>query len=137
MTKKVLRRILSAISTILFALSTAAIAFHAYGNFKARSFLTEQGFTDIKIGVYLAKDRCYPSQYFRYRFEATYPNSNEEVAGEVCGGSNVEEWFSGCSPLGHFVPMHEDRKNAVTKSVLGAIFIQTAVFSLLILVRKE
>jgi hypothetical protein len=137
MTKKVLRRILFAISIILFALSFAAVAFYAYGNLEARSFLAEQGFTDIKIGVYLAKDRCYPSQYFRYRFEATYPNSNEKVAGEVCGGGNVEEWFSGCSPLGHFAQVHRERKEAVTRGVWVAIFTQLAVFLLLILARKE
>jgi hypothetical protein len=137
MAKKFLRRILFAISIILFALSFAAAVFYAYGNLEARSFLEEQGFTDIKIGVCLAKDRCYPSQYFRYRFEATYPNINEKVAGEVCGGSTAEEWFSGCSPPGHFAQMHKERKEAVIKSVCVAIFTQLAVFLLLILARKE
>ena len=137
MTKKVLRRILFAISIILFALSFAAVAFYAYGNLEARSFLAEQGFTDIKIGVYLAKNRCYPSQYFRYRFEATYPNSNEKVAGEVCGGGNVEEWFSGCSPLGHFAQAHSEREAIVKMSVLVATLTQLVVFLLLILARKE
>jgi hypothetical protein len=137
MAKKVLRKILFTVSIILFALSVVVVAFHAYGNFEARAFLAEQGFTDIKVGVYLAKDRCYSSQYLRYRFEATYPNSNEKVAGEVCGGGNVEEWFSGCSPLGHFAQVHRERKQAVTKGVLVAIFTQLAVFLLLILARKE
>jgi hypothetical protein len=137
MAKKVLRRILFAISIILFALSFAVAAFYAYGNLEARSFLAKQGFTDINIGVYLAKDRCYSSQYFRYRFETTYPNSNEKVAGEVCGGGTVEEWFSGCSPLGHFAQVHRERKEALTRSVWVAIFTQLAVFLLLILARKE
>jgi hypothetical protein len=137
MTKKILRRILFAISIILFALSFVAVAFYAYGNLESRSFLVEQGFTDIKIGVYLAKDRCYSSQYFRYRFEAIYPNSSEKVAGEVCGGGNVEEWFSGCSPLGHFAQVHRERKEAVTRGVWVVIFTQLAVFLLLILARKE
>jgi hypothetical protein len=137
MAKKVLRKILFTVSIILFALSVVVVAFHAYGNFVARAFLAEQGFTDIKIGVYLAKDRCYSSQYFRYRFEAIYPNSSEKVTGEVCGGGNVEEWFSGCSPLGHFAQVHRERKDAVIKGVWVAIFTQLVVFFLLILARKE
>ena len=51
MAKKVLRKILFTISIILFALSVVAVAFHVYGNFEARAFLAEQGFTDIKIGM--------------------------------------------------------------------------------------
>ncbi len=137
MAKKVLRKILFAISIILLTSSLAVVAFHAYGNFEAKSFLEEEGFTDIKIGVYLAKDRCYPSQYFRYRFEATYPNRNEKVAGEVCGGGNERKWFSGCSPLGHFAQIHGARKEAMTKNVLIAILTQLLILFLLILIRKE
>ncbi|MBT3322865.1 MAG: hypothetical protein HN392_11340 [Anaerolineae bacterium] len=141
MVRNFLRVPLFVIATTLFALSVLTVAFHTYGSLTAKSFLADkQGFVDVKIGVYLAQDRCYPSQYFRYRFEATdhlTDGSTEKVAGEVCGGGNETNWFSGYSPLGHFAPMHSARKEALIKDAWIALFVQLTVLLSYILVRKE
>ena len=131
-----------ALATALIAMIVASlvtVVFLVYGNIEAKSYLQDIGFTDVNIGIYLAKDRCYPSQNFRYRFEATdhrTDGSTEKIAGEVCGGGNETNWFAGFSPLGHFFEQHQYRKDEVASIAWSAVSVQLTVALLLVFLRN-
>ena len=135
--KTMTRKYTLAVSITLFGISLAIDIFHIYGSLKTRSFLEGQGFRNVDVGVYLAEDRCYPSQYFRYSFEATFPGRDEQVVGEVCGDGDETHWDSSSSPLGHFGDMHTDRKKAVIKDFAFLVLAQLVFAPLLIITRKE
>ena len=126
------------ITTLLIAVPTSLLValFLAYGSFAGKVYLEEQGFTDVDMGVYLAKDRCFPGQYFRYSFEATAPFRDEKIAGETCGRLN-EDWLTGYSPLGHFGRMHEDRKDELMGIAQTAISAQLVILLLILSKRKK
>ena len=132
-----IQKIFTTILLITVPTSLLAALFLSYGGFAGKFYLEEQGFTDVDMGVYLAKDRCFPGQYFRYSFEATSPLRDEKIAGETCGRLGKENWLTGYSPLGHFGTMHEDRKDEVMSIVQKAISAQLVIFLLILPKRSK
>ena len=131
-----IQKFLTTILLITVPTSLLAALFLAYGGFAGKVYLEGAGFTDVDMGVYLAKDRCFPGQYFRYSFEATAPFRDEKIAGETCGRLN-EDWLTGYSPLGHFGRMHEDRKDEVMGIVQTIISAQLVILLLILSKRSK
>ena len=132
-----IQKILTTILLITVPTSLLVSLFLAYGGFAGKVYLEGEGFTDVDMGIYLAKDRCFPGQYFRYSFEAAFPGKDERVVGEVCGRLDKESWLSGYSPLGHFGRMHEDRKDEVMGIAQSIISAQLVILLLILSKRNK